>query len=104
MSFSSPGLWDFIMAPLGNERTSLGGSDGKESACSARDPSSIPESEKGMATHPSILAWRIPWTEEAGRLQSRWSQRVRYDRVTNTRSERRRIQWCLYFHTKGSNL
>ena len=42
------------MAPLGNERTSLGGSDGKESACSAGDPSSIPESEKGMATHPSI--------------------------------------------------
>ena len=26
--------------------------------------------EKGMATHSSILAWRIPWTEEAGRLQS----------------------------------
>ena len=26
--------------------------------------------EKGMATHPSILAWRIPWTEEPGRLQS----------------------------------
>ena len=32
-----------------------GGSDGKESACSAGDPSSIPESEKGMATHFSIL-------------------------------------------------
>ena len=29
---------------------------------------------KGMATHFSILAWRIPWTEEAGRLQSMWSQ------------------------------
>ena len=27
--------------------------------------------EKGMATHSSILAWRIPWTEEPGRLQSR---------------------------------
>ena len=26
--------------------------------------------EKGMATHPSILAWKIPWTEEPGRLQS----------------------------------
>ena len=35
--------------------------------------------EKGMATHSSILAWRIPWTEEAGRLQSRGSQRVRHD-------------------------
>ena len=35
--------------------------------------------EKGMATHPSILAWRIPWTEEPGRLQSMGSQRVRHD-------------------------
>ena len=32
--------------------------------------------EKGMATHSSILAWRIPWTEEAGGLQSMGSQRV----------------------------
>ena len=32
--------------------------------------------EKGMATHSSILAWRIPWTEEACRLQSMWLQRV----------------------------
>ena len=35
--------------------------------------------EKGMATHFSILAWRIPWTEEAGGLQSMWSQRRRED-------------------------
>ena len=34
--------------------------------------------EKGMATHASILAWRIPWTEEAGGLQSMGSQRVRH--------------------------
>ena len=32
--------------------------------------------EKGTATHSSILAWRIAWTEEPGRLQSRGSQRV----------------------------
>ena len=32
--------------------------------------------EKGMATHPSILAWRIPWTEEPGGLQSRGSTRL----------------------------
>jgi len=32
--------------------------------------------EKGMATHSNILAWRIPWTEEPGRLQSMGSQRV----------------------------
>ena len=35
--------------------------------------------EKGKATHSSILAWRIPWTEEPGRLQSMGSQRVRQD-------------------------
>ena len=34
---------------------------------------------KEMATHSSILAWRIPWTEEPGGLQSMGSQRVRYD-------------------------
>ena len=33
--------------------------------------------EKGMDTHSSILAWRIPWTEEPGKLQSVGSQRVR---------------------------
>ena len=32
--------------------------------------------KKGMATHSSILAWRIPWTEELGRLQSMGQQRV----------------------------
>ena len=35
--------------------------------------------EKGMATHSSILAWRIPWTEEPGGLQSMESQRVGHD-------------------------
>ena len=35
--------------------------------------------EKGMATHSSILAWRTPWTEEPGGLQSMGSQRVRHD-------------------------
>ena len=34
-----------------------------------------------MTTHYSILAWRIPWTEEPGRLQSMGSQRVRHDLV-----------------------
>ena len=47
---------------------------GKESVCNAGDVGSIPGSgdplEKDMATHSSILAWRIPWTEEPGRLQS----------------------------------
>ena len=35
--------------------------------------------EEGMATHSSILAWRIPWTEEPGGLQSIGSQRVGHD-------------------------
>ena len=69
-----------------------GGSDGKESACNAGDPGSIPESgrspgeaisypfqyswaslvaqtEKAMASHSSTLAWKILWTEKPGRLQ-----------------------------------
>ena len=50
-----------------------GDSDGKESACNVGDLGSIPGLEKllekGMAVHSSILAWRIPWTEEPGRLQ-----------------------------------
>ena len=33
--------------------------------------------EKGMAIHSSVLAWKTPWTEEPGRLQSMWSQKVR---------------------------
>ena len=47
-------------------------SEGKESACNAGDPGSIPGSgrslEKGMATYSSILAWRILWMEESGEL------------------------------------
>ena len=35
--------------------------------------------EEGMATHSSILVWRIPWTEEAGGLRSMGSQRVGHD-------------------------
>ena len=38
--------------------------------------------EKEMATHPSILAWKIPWSEEPGKLQSMVSQRVRHDLAT----------------------
>ena len=49
-----PPMWDTQVRPLGQE-----------------DPL-----EKGMATHSSILAWRISWTEEPGGLQSMRSQRV----------------------------
>ena len=48
------------------------GSDSKESACNAEDLGSIRGSgrspENGMATHSSILAWRIPWVEKPGGL------------------------------------
>ena len=60
-----------------------GGSEVKASACSAGDLGSIPGSEraleKEMATHSSLLAWRILWMEEPGGLQSTGSQRVRHD-------------------------
>jgi len=57
-----------------------GGSGGKESAYHEEEP--VPSLgrkdplEKEMATHSSVIAWRIPWTEEPGRLQSLGSQRV----------------------------
>ena len=52
----------------------------------ARDTGSISglgrSPREGMATHSSILAWKIPWTEESGGLQSRGSQTVRYNCLT----------------------
>ena len=60
-------------------------SNGRESACSVGDPGLIPSLgeenplEKGMATHSSILAWRIAWTEEPGGLRSMGSQRLGHD-------------------------
>ena len=60
-----------------------GGSDGKESACNAVDPGSILGSERspeeGNDNPLQYLAWRIPWTEEPGGLQSMGSQRVGHD-------------------------
>ena len=57
-----------------------GGSDSKESACNAGDPVSILGSERsleeGMATHSNILAWRVPWNGEPGRLHPMGSQTV----------------------------
>ena len=48
-----------------------------KSACNEGDQGWENPLEEEMATHSSILAWRIPWTEEPGRLQSTGSQRVR---------------------------
>ena len=60
-----------------------GGSDGKASVYNAGDLGSIPGLGRfpgeGMAIHSSTIAWRIPWTEEPGRLQSMGSQRVGHD-------------------------
>ena len=59
---------------------------GKEYACGVRDAGSIPRLgkslEEEMATHSSILAWKIPWAEEPGRLQSTGLQRVRHNWAT----------------------
>ena len=50
---------------------------------------------KGMATHSSILAWRIPWTREPGELQSMGLQRVGHDWATNTlkRADWLNLKW-----------
>ena len=53
-----------------------GGSNGKESALNSGDWSQEDPLEKEIATHSSILHWRIPWTEEPGRLQSTGLQRT----------------------------
>ena len=67
--------------------------------------------EKEMATHSSTLAWKIPWTEEPGRLQSMGSWRVRHDWANSVHFRRRRekemvweISWrdySLKFHQQG---
>ena len=76
-----------------------GVSDNKESACKRdtwvwflglEDPL-----KKGMATHSTILAWRIPWTEEPGRLQSMALQRVGHDWSVNSHTHRRSL--CTIF-------
>ena len=74
---------------MGIDTLFLGGSDNEESACRLRhsfvqetwDQSLVQEDPlgKGMATHSRILAWRIPWTEKPGRLQSMGSLRVGHD-------------------------
>ena len=73
-------MWDLTLA-LGFP----GGAEVKAFACNAGDLGLIPRSgredplEKEMATHSSILAWRIPWSEELGGLQSTGSQRGGHD-------------------------
>ena len=69
-------FWDFS-----------GGSDGKETCLWETQIQPLGQEdplEKEKATHSSILAWEIPWTEEPGGLQSMGLQRVRHDWVTNS--------------------
>ena len=79
-------------------------SDSKASTCYAGDPGPIPGSGRspgeGKATHSTILAWRVPWTEEPGKLQSMGSQRVRHDWATNTHT---RNITCFYSHFWNSD-
>ena len=56
--------------------------------------------EKAMAPHSSTLAWKIPWTEERGRLQSKGPQRVVHDWVTSLSLSKPQYWWA--FH--GSNI
>ena len=57
---------------------------------------------KGMATHSSILAWRSPWTEKPGRLQSRGSQRFGHDWATFTLTLAR--FFALLSHCRSKNI
>ena len=70
------------------------------SAGDTGDPGSIPGSGRssggGHATHPSVLAWKIPWTEQPGGLQSMLSQRAGHDWATEQqgRGSKRKCQYC----------
>ena len=64
-----------------------GGSDGNQPATQETHVRSLSQEdplEKGMATHSSLLVWRILWTKEPGRLQSIESQKVRHKRASDT--------------------
>ena len=73
----------YVYMLIYNYWASSSDSDSKESACNEGTPvqslSQEDPLEKGMATHSSILSWRIPWTWEPGSLQSIESQRVGHD-------------------------
>ena len=92
-------------------RSFPGGTSGKEPACQCRRRkrhSSIPGSgrspEKELATHSSILAWRIPLTEEPGRLQSMKLQRIVHDwsdLAQHSTAPRKETQtWALHWKFK----
>ena len=53
--------------------------------------------EKGMATHSNVLAWRLPWSEEPGGLQSMGSQRVGHDIATKQTTVRASVTLICQF-------
>ena len=79
--------WTELNWTDGHRETSLVAQTVKAFAYNVGDPGSIPGLGRSPGeereTHSSILAWKIPWTEEPGRLQSMGSQRVRHDWVTS---------------------
>ena len=82
-----------VWSPARQEKGFPGGSDSEESACNVGDLGLIPSSGrfsgKGMTVHSSILVWRIPWTEEPGRLQPVGWQRVTTEPGTVSHGEGR---------------
>ena len=75
LSFNLPNLFIVVGTVVKNLPTNAG--DSQEIQVRSLGQEDLLEYE--MATHSSILAWRIPWTEEPGRLQSMGSQRVEHD-------------------------
>ena len=73
-----PLYWDFPIAHMVKSLPAI--QDTQVRSLGQEDPL-----EKEMATHPSILAWEIPWTEEPHGLQSMGSRRVRHDLATKNK-------------------
>ena len=59
--------------------------------------------EEGNGSPPSILAWRIPWTEEPGGLRSMGLQRLGHDWVTNTFTFHGQNLWCDFHEAGGAD-
>ena len=83
---------------------------GKKSTCSeggAEDSGSILGSgrflEEEMAAHSSMLAWKIPWSEEPGGLQSMGLQRAGHDWVTKHNTEQLVVQYCAVYILRNAS-
>ena len=101
--------WLYLIATK-NTGVFPGTSNGKESACNAGDPGSISGQEdpleKGMAAHSSILAWRIPWTEESGSPwrhkesdMTEWLTQTHLKRYLPSHQLPAGSGFCAYLHT-----